>query len=86
MESHTNPYCSISQEIQKEPCRKYSTPLYTSKGAMLTVYIAALVSERHSSTKQMLDGGSEPTNLTSFSQVVPSSHKHCLYIHMGSQQ
>ena len=30
-------------ENQKEPCRRYGTPLYTSKQAMLSVHIAVLV-------------------------------------------
>ena len=41
---------------------------------MLTVHIAALVSQMHSSNKQMIDVGSTPSILLSFSQALPFPH------------
>ena len=42
---------------------------------MLSEQIAALASQRYSSTKQMLDVGSAPPTLTPFSQTLPSPQR-----------
>ena len=74
---HTSPsnvtLATLPRE-SKEPCRRRSTSLHTSKRVMISVHIAALVSQRHSSTKQMPDVGSAPSTLMSSYQALPFSH------------
>ena len=59
--------------LPRESKRVVEDAQLLSTQAILSVRIAALVSQRHSSTKQMIDVGSAPPTLTSFSQELPSS-------------
>ena len=68
-----NTLASLPRESKRALGRR-AAPLYKSKRAMLSVFIPALISQRHSSTKQMLYVGSAPQTLTLFSQALPSSH------------
>ena len=78
---HGKPHCKSSRRSGKNEEYKHQLPLlgccsqYIKERCPQYLHIAALVSQRHSSTKQqMLDDGSATPTLT-FSQALPFSHE-----------